>query len=132
MQGEYGRMHHLSKEDTESRHSPCWRPSPCWRSRHRLCSFHSSASISGTGPGLFTAGEHLTSQGLQAGHSTLIKCTAITGLCLHARDWTQPQKLKPPPEAATETRVTTAFQQMTQFSSTAVRTTLNSLDNGGC
>ena len=66
MQGEDGRMHHLSKEDTESRHSPCWRLSPCWRSRHRLCSFHSSASISGTGPGLFAAGEHLTSQGLQA------------------------------------------------------------------
>ena len=71
MQGESGRMHHLSKEDTESRRSPGCRPSPCWRSRHELCSFHSSASISGTGPGRFAAGGHLTSQGLQAEHSTL-------------------------------------------------------------
>ena len=100
MQSENGRMHHLSKEDTESQHSPWCRPSPCWRSRHRLCSFHSSASISGAGPGLFAAGEHLTSQGLQAGHSTLEKGTTITGLCLHARDWTQLQKLKTSPEAA--------------------------------
>ena len=86
MQGKYGRMRHLSKEDTESRHSPWCRSSPCWRSRHRLCSFHSSASISGTGPGLFAAGGHLTSQGLQAGHSTLEEGTAITGWSFHARD----------------------------------------------
>ena len=62
---------HLSKEDTELRQLSCasWLPLPCccccWRSRHRLCSFHSSASISGAGPGLALGpGEHLTTHGL--------------------------------------------------------------------
>ena len=66
-------MRHLSKEDAELWHSPWCRSLPCWRSRHRLCSFHSSASISGTGPGPFATGEHLTSQGLQAGRAQHIK-----------------------------------------------------------
>lgn len=67
---------HLSKEDTESRQPSCtyWLSLPCccccWRSRHRLCSFHSSASISGAGPGLALGhGEHLTTHGLQERHT---------------------------------------------------------------
>ena len=70
------REEHLSKEDTESRQPSCtyWLSLPCccccWRSRHRLCSFHSSASISGAGPGLAPGpGERLTTHGLQERHT---------------------------------------------------------------
>lgn len=64
-----GEVRHLSKEDTESRQSSSCRSLPCWRSRHWLCSFHSSASTSGAGPGRLLGADHLTTHGLHAGQN---------------------------------------------------------------